>query len=691
MSAATDTAPAAPPPSRPKRSRLRRWLRRCVIASAFVVAAAAIAFAVCWHAFPFPQERLDRWPTSPVVTDRLGGPMLELVAADEQWRFPVPLREISPWLIQATIAVEDQRFRRHCGVDALAVGRAIGQIAAAGRVVSGASTITMQICRMMDERPRSLWAKTVESFRALQLERLRSKDEILEIYLNAAPYGRNLRGVEAASLVYFGRHAKDLSLGQAALLAGLPQSPARYRPDRWAHAARARRGTVLRRMLEEGMITSEQMAQADAEPVVIVLRRRARAAQHAAWMALRRRPSGGRTTIDPLVQGELARLAAAHLDSLPAGTDLAAVIIGIESGEIVAMLGSPDFTDPLDGAVNGATAWRSPGSALKPFIYMCAFTNRRLRPDSVVYDVPIQRAGWAPTNFDGSFAGRLTAADALRRSLNIPAILVAEAMGLPRCAGLMASAGVAFRSDPELRGGLATVTGAVEVRLIDLTNAYATIGRGGVRRAVRLFAEETAARPEKALDTNACAAIDEILSSRARRPRGMEKLEPAQVPWFMWKTGTSSARRDAWSVGHNRRYAIGVWVGRFGGRGRAAYVGSQAAEPLLAELFALPAVRCDGDPPPPAPWVVAHELPPPAELRAPPKILSPSDSATFLAMDGSATIRPRANRADGLSWFLNGALLPSGRAGRLVLSAGRYELRCVDAEGNASAVRFAVR
>ena len=677
--------------------RIGRFARPVVRWTARIAVATVFAFAIAWVAFPFPLGRLDR-PVSPIVTDRDGGPLLQLVASDDQWRMPLELEDISPWLVSATIAAEDKRFYDHLGVDPLAVLRAAGQNLRARSVVSGASTLTMQICRMMDSRPRTLWAKIAESFRALQLERLWSKNDILLHYLNVAPYGRNFCGVGAAAWGYFGKPARELSLGEASLLAGMPQSPQRLRPDRYPAAASERRRYVLDRMTDLGMISARQRDLAAAEPITLTTCPRTIRAPHAAFLALRRRPCGGRTAIDPAVQAELHRLAAARAAALPAGADVAAVAIHIPNARIVAMLGSLDAENPAAGQVNGALAWRSPGSALKPFVYAAAFEARRLAPNSIVHDVPIHRAGWSPRNFDRKHRGQVTADDALRRSLNVPAILTAEAIGLDRCIGIMRAAGVRFRQDAVRRGGLGVAVGTIEVRLLDVTNAFATLARGGVRITPKLFCHESDESDESddadaALSPETCAAINEILSSRRRRPRGAENLPHHRVPWFMWKTGTSSARRDAWAVGHNGRYAVGVWVGRLAGSGDAAFVGARAAEPLLVRFFLSPALRRpqDSDPPPAPTWLVRRPLGEPAELAAPPLITAPAEGATFLAIAGSAIVRPRTNRTPGLTWFLNGMHLPPAAAGRLVLRPGRYELRCVDPAGAASAVRFAVR
>lgn len=713
----------------------RRWrlLARAALAAAALVILAGIAFGIAWRASPFPMERLWRLAASPCVTDAEGNPLLLRVNDAGDWRLPVPLAEISPWLRAATIAAEDGRFYAHGGVDFTAACRAAVQNAASGRVVSGASTITMQVCRMLEPSPRSLCAKAYQAFRAWQLEARLSKDEILAAYLNLAPYGGNIRGAEAAARLYFGKPAADLSLGEAALLAGLPQSPARYRPDRHAEAARDRRAVVLARMRARGMIDAVQEAAAQREPVPTA-RRTLPPAPHAAWMALQRRPGGARTTLRSALQAEVEALvrefAAArgiarhsHADptkspqptraaggrfatapSLPADADVAVVVIDIAAAQIVALVGSVDVADPRRGQVNGATARRSPGSALKPFIFAAACETGALGPDSTVYDLPIERAGWTPANFDRSYSGAVSAADALRRSLNVPAILIAEGVGAACCLGTLESAGIHLPRGTARRSGLTIATGGLETTLVELTNAYATLGRGGTRRPARLIADEPD-EPLAALSPATCAALDAMLSCRARMAAGLPAITRTPMgvhtdaPWFMWKTGTSSSRRDAWAVGHNRRYAIGVWVGRFDGGGAAGLVGSQAAEPLLTALFSSPMLRNDVDPPPPPAIVVTRPLPPPREWGERLRITMPAAGAALLATNGVTSFAPRAvlggagrtRGACSLRWFLNGRLLDAEDAARVTLAPGRYELRCVSDAGDTDAVEFTVR
>lgn len=736
--------------------------RRRIVGVLFMSASVSIAtFAIAWWCCPFPMDRLEHWPVSPVVMDRTGSEMLSVVGSDEQWRFPVTLDCISPRLIQATIAVEDERFYSHRGVDPLAMLRAVGQNVLHLRTVSGASTLTMQVCRMMYDSPRwtsaeparaRTWrAKIVESFRALQLERCETKSRILETYLNVAPYGGNVRGVEAAARKWFGKRASDLSLGEAALLAGLPQSPTRYRPDRHPEAALARRERVLQRMEECGFISVEEANRARDETIARItlpselpdspsqefaaaspsLRTGSEYAAHAtqnnskhidhiritrcgtavsavrtgetpvphpvsdwllapqaAWLALQRRPSGGRTTIDPAIQSEVQQRVIEHAANWPARTQAAALVIDIARSDVVAMIGSAHRGDPGGGQVNGVIARRSPGSTLKPFVYAAAFEAGLIGPDSIVYDVPIERAGWSPVNFDGTFSGKLSAGDALRRSLNIPAILTAEAVGLPRCLGTIESAGIHLPGNAQSLGGLAVVTGAIEVTLLDLVNGYATLGRSGVRCRPRLFVDETS-NSVPALAAQTCAVIDDVLSCRRRQPRGVMESSN-DIAWFMWKTGTSSGRRDAWAVGHNRRYAIGVWMGRFSGAGQPELIGAEAAEPLLARLFQSASLRCENQPPP-VQYEKRPDLASPLPAHNSLRILQPYTGTELIAIHGAATVRPSASCDGRLNWFLNGRLLASDEQQTLRLTPGKYELRCSDDTGAFDSVTFHVR
>ena len=675
-------------------ARLRLHWRVLTVLCALSGAVPAIAFIVCWHVFPFPWEKLDSKLDSILVTDRSGRVLVELVGPAGQRQRCVPLAAMSPWLLKAIVAIEDERFESHRGVDFWAVIRASGQNLHARRKVSGASTITMQLCKMIEERPRTWRAKLIEAFRALQLEQQRSKPEIMAGYLNLIPCGGNLRGVEAASQAYFGKSAAELSLAEAALLAGLPQSPNRFAPDRHPNAAKIRRNAVLNRMLELGDITQSQHDDAMDEPIIAHSRAlKPAVATHAAWMALAQQPTGGRTAINIDLQREVEAAARGNVAQLPEGADLAVVVIDVATREIVSLVGSANDRDPIDGQVNGAIALRSPGSTLKPLLYAAAFEARRLSPDSLVDDVAIERAGWSPENFDRTYRGAVTATEALRQSLNVPAITITEGLGLPRCLGVLNSLGLELPADAESRGGLAVATGGLEVNLLELTNAYATIASEGLHQEPVLVIGDEYPRtaPRRVLGTDVCRAITSILSSQHRSPNGWEATSENSQTWFAWKTGTSSGRRDAWAIGHNGRYAIGVWVGNFHGGGHLEFVGRETAEPILSRLFqskSLSAVVAGSTY---EKWEVQNPLPRPVEAEGKIAILSPRNDAAFLALNGTAVIHPTVSCREAITWFHNGQVLTEDDASRLIVSRGSHELRAVSISGQSASVQFVVK
>ncbi|MDX1565675.1 MAG: penicillin-binding transpeptidase domain-containing protein, partial [Phycisphaeraceae bacterium] len=373
-----------------------------------------------------------------------------------------------------------------------------------------------------------------------------------------------------------------------------------------------------------------------------------------------------------------------HTRSLPEGADVAVVVLEIDSGAVRALIGSADPADRRDGQVNGATARRSPGSTLKPFVYATAYEANRLCGDSRLMDEPITLGGWSPQNFDRRYRGQVTADEALRQSLNVPAITVARQIGLERCAALMRAAGVDLAPDAEHRGGLATVVGGSEVTLLHLTNAYATLGRGGFFQPVRLF-ENQRFKSKPVLSERTCAALNEALGSHHRTPHGLS-IAPS---WFMWKTGTSSRRRDAWAVGHNGRWAIGVWAGHFNGASRGQYIGRLAAEPLLAALFSCKRFASDRSAPKPVRWAVHSPLKAntPSDLT----ITHPTEGATYRSLGGPFELHPKVsgNRGEVL-WFLNGRPIRPGRQ-TVRPGVGRHQLICRDAKARLDSVQFVIR
>ncbi len=652
--------------------RILRLIRGTVTCMVGVSIVGTIGCAAVWHLFPLPEDMLHPGPGGSLVLDSMGKALHESVAPDDQRRLPVELATLGPWIPAAVIAVEDAAFDRHVGVDPAAIVAALQSNLAAGRVVRGGSTITMQVAGMRLGHPRTLAGKVVEAFRALQIETAHDKHAILEAWLNLAPFGGNVVGIEAASRHWFGKPAGECTLAEAALLAGLPNSPERFRPDRHPEAAMRRRAVVLRRMLEEGMIDAEQHARAVATPVTVRRVVTDGNDRHVGWMAI---DVGGRgrvieTTIDSDRQATVEAIVAAHARELPPEVDVSVVLVETVSGEIRALVGSSDPRDPRDGRVNGATARRSPGSALKPFLYAAAFEDERLAPDSIVDDAPTDFDGWRPRNIDRRHLGQMPAEEALRTSRNLPALLIARDLGAPRLQHVLRSVGLPITASDIDRAGLSIAVGGVEVRPVDLAEAYATLARGGVHRPLRLLRGEEIADPgRRVFSERTCAAIERCLT-------GPVDDAAALLPFMAAKTGTSSAHRDALAAGWNRHWTAVVWVGRFDGGGDPELLGADAARPILHDLLHHPTLATPGTPRPFESWTVAEDVAigrvgPPRI----PEILEPADGTVFLAMNGRAIVRPRIERGPKAKLFLDDRPVAFES---LELPPGRHELRVVE-------------
>ncbi len=571
----------------------RKWPRRAAAALLLASGAPWLGFHLLSWCFPFPgglPGEVRRAHESVRVLDRDGHLLRAFIGADDTWMFWTGLDDVSPRLLEATVAAEDGRFWSHPGVDLLAVARAAWSNVTRGRTVSGASTVTMQVIRLMEGRPRTLRSKVVESFRALQLEGLMDKRRILEWYVNLAPYGGNLVGAEAASRAWFGKAAGDLTIGEAALLAGLPQAPSRLRPDRHPGRARARRDWVLGRMAVHGFITEAERAIALREPVPGVRRSFPVEAPHAAELARRSHPGVPvlRTALDARVQELAERSLRDGVRALRPGgvTNGAVVVIENGPGAVRALVGSCDFfAAEDDGQVNGATAPRSPGSALKPFTYALAFERGICAPGTVLPDIPSVFGAYEPENYDGVHHGLVSARLALAASLNIPAVRLLKETGPAPLHALLRDAGIAtLRADPA-RYGLALTLGAPEVTLIDLTGAYAALARLGVHRPARLLETDPVVPGSRLLSAEAAFLVADILADTDRLGGRPAWKTPEAQARMAWKTGTSYGHRDAWTVAYTPAYTVGVWMGNFDGRPARALVGIEAAAPVAARIL----------------------------------------------------------------------------------------------------------
>jgi penicillin-binding protein 1C len=564
-------------------------------------------FAFLDRVFPFPWEDLHR-PPAVIVEDRAGEPLRFFLPADQRWRFPVRLADLPPELPRALVASEDRRFRDHPGVDPLAVLRAAWSNLRSGEIVSGASTIPMQIARMAEPGPRTFASKVRESFRALQLERRFSKDELLEIYLNLTPYGGNVEGVGAAAWFYFGKQPGQLSLGEIALLTALPRSPVRYDPTLHPRAALAARDRVLRQLAARGVFSPREIEDALLQPLPSSRRKPPFAAPHFSEMVARQVPSATRltTTLDRGLQRIVEGAVRGRIGGLrdQGIGNAAVVVIENESRAVRAFAGSAGFLETyFDGQVNGALARRSPGSTLKPFLFGLAMDQGRVVPATYLLDVPTNFSGYVPENYDDRYRGRVTVREALVLSLNACSVRLLSEIGLAELHRTLLRGGLSTLDKGADHYGLPLILGAGEVTLLDLTNLYATLAEGGVHRPVRVLepggpqsrAVEPITSSARLLSPESARILTEILMD-VRRPDLPEAWDlTVGVPAVAWKTGTSYGHRDAWAVGYSRRSTIGVWVGNFDGRPRKGIAGSQHAGPLLFDLFR--AIEPGGDAP----------------------------------------------------------------------------------------------
>lgn len=536
----------------------------------------------------FPPQLPTRRDTSALVVSREGVPLRAFPDANGVWRLPAAPEQVSPLYLQALLQYEDRWFWRHPGVNPVALLRAGGQFIAHRRVVSGGSTLTMQVARILDPRgagTRSPWRKFVQIMRALQLEAHLSKREILSLYLQRAPFGGTIEGVEAASWAYLGKSAARLSHAEAALLTVLPQSPSRLRPDRHPQAAQTARDKVLRRMAALGAWSPQQVREARIEPVVA---RSLKPPLSAALLAQRlhaAQPQAQRidSTLNANLQRTLEERVASYFSTLPPRTSAALLVVDNASMQALAYVGSVQFGDkPRLGHVDMVQAWRSPGSTLKPFLYGLALDDGLIHSESLLVDAPQAFGDYRPGNFDASFNGPVSAARALRLSLNIPAVDLLDRVGPARFAARLANAGIELKFPRGAKPNLALILGGTGARLEDLVGAYAAFNRQGIAARVR-YRQDDRLIERRLLSPGAAWIVRQILEAHPR-PGELESFDRGARPKVAWKTGTSFGFRDAWALGSTRRYTVGVWIGRPDGTPLPGQYGAVTALPLLFEV-----------------------------------------------------------------------------------------------------------
>jgi penicillin-binding protein 1C len=654
---------------------------------------------------------VDRWidatdippltlETGVEVLDRDGALLRAYTVENGRWRLPVSYDAVDRGYIEMLVAYEDRRFWSHPGIDLRSFLRAGWQWVTTGRIVSGGSTLTMQVARLLEDSGTGAWRGKIRQIRlALALERRLSKQEILGLYLHLAPFGGNIEGVRAATLTWFGTEPHRLTAAQAALLVALPQAPTSRRPDRYPEAARVARDGVLTRAVRFTDLTEAEIAWARAEPIPTERRDFPALAPHLSDRALAERPVQGthHLTIDADLQRQMERLAARAIGDLGPQISTAIMVMDHETGALLASVGSPDYTDTArEGFVDMTQAPRSPGSVLKPLIYGLAFDAGILHPQTLIEDRPISIAGYAPQNFDAEFRGEVTAAVALQQSLNIPAVTLLREIGPHRMLAAMARAGMDVSLPEGEEPGLAIALGGLGTSMQDLMALYGGIARGGV--AVPLhWRQGDGGAGQRILSETAAWYLGDILSGVVPPPN-------APRVGLSYKTGTSYGHRDAWAMGFDGQHVVGVWMGRADGASVPGAFGAALSAPLLFEAFSrISDQTTPRAPPPPGALTLSHAaLPRTLQHFAPvrdladvdgPAITFPPEGAVLALQPGLPLMARVAEGTPPFTWLWNGAPVVTRRHDReiaLETDAGFAELTVIDATGRAARRRVEI-
>ena len=678
---------------------MKHWRAILAIAGGFGAVMALVGAVWVQSLGPAPLGKNLEY--SHVVLDREGRLLRAYATTEGRWRLSVSERDVDPRFFKLLFTYEDKRFHDHLGVDPLSLGRAAVQLISRGQIISGGSTISMQVARLLEPRERrSLGAKMRQIVRALELERALGKDGILALYLALAPYGGNLEGVRAASLAYFGKEPRKLSLAEAALLVALPQSPELRRPDRFPTAARAARDRVLDRVAIAGLMPRDEIARAKSQPVPRDRKPLPVLAPHAADQVVLMEPDRRehRLTLDLFLQKNLQELARERAQAL--GPDISVAILAVDNvtGEVRVRVASADYFDlRRAGQVDMTQALRSPGSTLKPFIYGLGFEDGVIHPDTLIDDRPIRYGSYTPENFDLTFQGVVTVRRALQLSLNVPAVAVLNKIGVSRLGARLSQAGAALVLPKGEAPGLAMGLGGVGIRLTDLVMLYASLARQGEALTLSERQGDAVRMPRRLLGPVAAWYVGNILL-------GAPPPDNAPHGRIAFKTGTSYGYRDAWAIGFDGRMTVGVWVGRADGAPVPGLVGRASAAPILFEAFARSGSAPAGLPRAPrgAIFAASNKLPPPlqrfgitgpSEAAEAPRIMFPPDGAR-LEIAASGQPDPVALKISGgrgpLTVLVNGVptTAASGR-GTLFFQPdgpGFVRLTVMDARGASDSV-----
>ena len=660
------------------------------------------------------RDRFDAWIDATVlpplalemsveVLDRDGDLLRAYTVADGRWRLALPPDKVDPLYLKMLLAYEDKRFRAHSGVDPRSVLRAALQAVWNGHVVSGGSTLTMQVARLLEEGTTGQVGGKLRQMRvALALERRLSKDQILQLYLHLAPFGGNLEGVRAASISYFGKEPLRLTPAEAALLVAIPQSPESRRPDRAADRAEAARNRVLARAVAEGVIDADEAEAAKREEVPGLRKPFPALAPHLADRAKAEEPQGvaHHLTIDGGLQKKLELLAAEAVEGRGERLQVAILVADHASGEILASVGSAGYqADLRQGFVDMTTALRSPGSTLKPLVYALAFDEGLGHPETMIDDKPMSFGTYAPQNFDKLYMGTIRMREALQQSRNIPVVALTDALGPAKLVSAMEKAGMkpVFPGD---KPGLAIALGGVGVTLTDMVQLYAAIARGGVVRPLSWRQDAEVPEGQRVVSEVAAWEVGDILAGLAPPPGAPSNR-------LAYKTGTSYGHRDAWAIGFDGKHVVGVWMGRADGTPVPGAFGADVAAPVLFQAFNRLKGKLDPQPAAPASTLLVAnaDLPQPLQrfrsrsavfeaAADAPAVAFPPDGAEVELLAQGLKVKVAGGTAP-FTWLADGVPMVVASDAREAMLAmpgtGFVTLSVIDAEGRSDRVQVRVR
>jgi penicillin-binding protein 1C len=659
------------------------------------------------------RDAADRWidatalpplvlDTSVEVLDRDGHLLRAYTVADGRWRLAVEPSGVDADYRKMLIAFEDKRFYTHPGVDLRAMARAVAQALWNGRVISGGSTLTMQVARLLEDSGTGAVGGKLRQMRvALALERRLTKDEILQLYMHLAPFGGNLEGVRAATFAYFGKEPRRLTPAEAALLVAIPQAPESRRPDRNHDRAVSGRDRVLARAIGDGLIDSDQAVAARTERVPTQRQPFPSLAPHLADRLRTESPTVRvhRTTIDASLQAKLEALASEVVAKAGDQLQIAVVAADHQSGEVLASVGSAGYqADARQGFIDMTRALRSPGSTLKPLIYGLSFDEGLTHPETLIEDRPSSFGGYTPQNFDRTYYGTIRVREALQQSRNIPVVALLETMGPARLLTALDKAGVEAVV-PGGQPGLAVALGGIGVTLEDMVQLYAAMARGGVSLPLTHLQDGDRAEGQRVLSSTAAWEVGDILAGLAPPPG-------APANRLAYKTGTSYGHRDAWTIGYDGQHVIGIWLGRADGTPVPGVFGADLAAPVLFRAFGrLKPTLAPQPPAPPATLMISNaELPQPLQrfrsrqaafgaAANAPAVAFPPDGAEVELLPDGLLVRVRGGTAP-FTWLADGvpvAVALRGRETMLALpGAGFVTLSVIDADGRSARSRIRV-